>query len=593
MRELDAQKVIEGDFICVYGDVVANVPLETALNAHRARRDKNKKAIMTMVLREAADRHRQKLQSMRPAFVIDPATQRCVHYEQIRRRHTSRLDIPEEVLKECVEVDVREDLIDCGIDICNAEVLAQYTDNFDWQLPRRGFLRGMLKDYETLQLMVHTHVVKEGYAARVKNLQTYDQISRDVVARWAYPLCPDVNLLAHQSYQFGKGNVYKEDGVVLARSTKIGRNTVLGKATSVGAGSSIDNSVIGRRCVVGKRVVISGAYIWDDVLIGDGTIIDRAIVADKTEIWKAGHLLPGSMVSYGVVLAEGTRVESTSRVTKVKRRQSQSLGSSEKATSDPKMVGEGGEGHNLDVDDEDDELLESMVPSLGPSDDTALSDASISDIDSDDEEASLDSDAKRRSSRSESFASINSDESGHTRRKAADFHHEAVNSMVDSMANGQDADSLQLELQALRLSSNAEDKQIRRAVAVTLTKRIASLVESGTSPASAVENVIPPYKLLVQRCVRTGTEDYSEQADFLLYMQTDLAHRKLGSKILLFAGIALNKQDLVEAEGFEEWWEDKRSKASDELEKVRGETEQLVETLVGEEDDSEEDEESE
>ena len=591
MRELHAKEIIEGDFICVYGDVVANVPLEAALTAHRARREKDKKAIMTMVLREGGERHRTKAQSVRPAFVIDPQTERCVHYEQIRRGQSPRLDIPEEVLKDHVEVDVREDLIDCGIDICNAEVLAQYTDNFDWNLPRSGFLRGILKDYETLQLMVHTHVATEGYAARVKNLQTYDKVGRDVVSRWTYPMCPDVNLLAHQSYQLEKGNVYKEDGVVLARSSKIGPNTVLGKATSIGAGSGISNSVIGRRCVIGKRVKITGAYVWDDVIIGDDTVIDRAIVADKVSIGKHSHLLPAALVSYGVILGEDVRIESADRVAKVKRRPSQNLGRTEKAITDPKIVGNGGEGHDLAIDDEEDELFESMIPGIDDGDDSVMSDASISDLDSDDEDDILDSDARQRSSRTESFASINSDESGHTRRKAADFHHEAAASIADSMENGGDPDNIQLELQALRLSSNAEDKQIRRAVAVAFMKRIASLVESGTSPKDAVAKVIPPYQLLVQRCVRTELGEYSEQVEFLLYMQTDLVHRKSGSKILLFACYALSQEDLVEAEGFEKWWADDRGKATEALEEVRRETEQLVEALVG--DDESEDEDSE
>ena len=156
MRDLDQKQLIAGDFICVYGDVVSNVPLEAALTAHRNRREKNKKAIMTMVLREAGTSHRTKSHNLRPVFVLDPVAHRCVHYEQVRPGETSRLDISEEVLNEHPEVEVREDLIDPGIDICTPEVLAQYTDNFDWQAPRRGFLYGVLKDYETNLLMIFT-----------------------------------------------------------------------------------------------------------------------------------------------------------------------------------------------------------------------------------------------------------------------------------------------------------------------------------------------------------------------------------------------------------------------------------------------------
>ena len=593
MRDLDQKQLITGDFICVYGDVIANIPMETAIAAHRARREKNKKAIMTMVLREAGESHRTKSQNIRPAFVIDPETERCVHYEQLRPRQTPRLDIAEEVLKDHVEVEVREDLIDCGIDICTPEVLAQYTDNFDWQLPRRGFLYGVLKDFETNQLTVHTYIANRGYASRVKNLQAYDAVSKDVVSRWTYPLCPDVNMLPDQSYQLEKGNVYKEDGVVLARSSLINHKTVLGKATSVGEGTTISNSIIGRRCVIGKRVKIDGAYIWDDAWIGDGATIDKAIVANEASVGRDCYIQAGALISYGVSIAKGVTVDGNSRVTKHKRRRRYSQDKAIRSTTDPKIVGEGGEGCQMEVDEEDDELIETLVPGdIYNMAELSLSAESISTLNSEDEDEGTDYFShRRRSSRSDSFASIGSDESGETRRKAADFHHDASTSIVDGLQQGHDAENIQLELQALRLSSNAEDKQIRRAVAVALMKRIAGLVESGQSPKDAVANVLLPNKLLIERCVATERDEYSEQVEFLLFMQTDLVRRQQGDKILLFASNALAHGDLVEAEGFEQWWNDPRSSATEELKAVRQDTKQLVDVLVGDEDDDEDEDE--
>ncbi|KIY94274.1 putative translation initiation factor eIF-2B subunit epsilon [Monoraphidium neglectum] len=49
LRALDQKDLIKGDFILVSGDTVANVDLAPALAAHRARREKDKNAIMTMV----------------------------------------------------------------------------------------------------------------------------------------------------------------------------------------------------------------------------------------------------------------------------------------------------------------------------------------------------------------------------------------------------------------------------------------------------------------------------------------------------------------------------------------------------------------
>ena len=589
MRDLDQKQLITGDFLCVYGDVVANVPLDGAIAAHRIRREKDKKAIMTMVLRDAGDHPRTMATETRSAFVLEPQSQRCVHYEQIRPKITSRLEIADEILKEHVEIEVREDLIDCGIDICTPEVLAQYTDNFDWQHPRRGFLYGILKDYETNQLTVHTHIMDQGYAARVRNPQSYDSVSRDVASRWAYPLCPDSNLLPHQNYRARGSNVYAESSVVLAPLSSFGRNSVIGAATTVGTGTVISNSVIGRRCIIGNRVKIEGAYIWDDVRIDDDSDIEKAIIADKTSVGSGCHVRTGALISYGVVIADGISVKNV-RVTTFRMSGDAEEAEHKDTKTDVGIVGEGGRGYVLEVGEEEDPLEGLLYEPIDVADELVVSDDSISSLGSDDEADSHGGSHRNASSRSGSFASIASDESGDAahKRAVADFHHEATQSVVDALQNDEDADTIQLELQALKLSSNAEDKQVRRAIAVSFIKRIVSLVESGLSPKAAVDKAIPPNKLLVTRCVTSNRGRYDEQVEFLMFMQTDLVHRKQGSKILLNACYTLTTHDLVEAEGVELWWEDARSSANEELRLVREETEPLVRALTGDDDDEEE-----
>ena len=589
MRDLDQKQLITGDFICVYGDVVANIPMETALLAHRTRREKSKKAIMTMILREAGDFHRTKSHNIRQTFVIDPEAEQCVHYEEVRPRQDAYLDIPMEVFNEHAEIDARQDLIDCGVDICTPEVLAQYTDNFDWQSHRRGFLHGILKDYETNQLTIHTHITNHNYAARVKNLQVYDAVSRDVVSRWSYPICPDFNMRADQSYRLGMRNLYKEDGVVLARSSVIGRNTVLGRATSVGEKSKISNSIIGRRCVIGKRVKIDGAYLWDDVQIGDDTVIDKSIIANNAGVGNRCHVQAGALISFGVWIADGTTVKGDSRIVKHKPE-----GIEADTTNDVKPVSEGSEGYEMEADEDEDELAETLLTGdIYNRSELSMSAASISTLNSDDEEDEEAGDgvSHRRSSRSDSFASVGSDESGDTRelrRKAADFHHEASAGIFDALQKEEDANTIALELQALRLSSNAEDKQVRKAVAVAIMKRVAGLVESGRTPKDAVAKVLPKYDRLIQGCVATGKDEFSEQVEFLLDLQKDLLRRHQGDKILSSVSYVLVDDDLVESEGVDLWWNDPRSSASDELQAVRQATKPLVDYLAAsDEEDSE------
>ena len=49
LREIDIKDIIKSDFVLVGGDVVSNMDLGAALEAHKARRDKDKNALMTMV----------------------------------------------------------------------------------------------------------------------------------------------------------------------------------------------------------------------------------------------------------------------------------------------------------------------------------------------------------------------------------------------------------------------------------------------------------------------------------------------------------------------------------------------------------------
>ncbi len=347
MRDLDHADLITGDFLVVSGDVVSNFPLDSALAKHRARRLADKNAIMTMILREAGIQHRTKAKDAPPVFVIDPTKDRCLHYEEIAPSSSNRtVNIDPELFSSHPELDIRQDLIDCYIDICTPDVLALWTDSFDYTTPRTQFLFGILKDYELNGKTIHTHIIKDHYASRVRNLQAYDAVSKDIISRWAYPLCPDSNLLPGHSYQLQRGNIYKEEGVILARSCVVKPRTVIGQNTSIGDGSVVGNSILGRRCQIGKNVTVDGCYIWDDAVIGDGSDVRQAIVAHEAVIGRDCRVEPGSLLSFAVRLADGVTLPRSSRVTRSKRRQKEIDGapSWEYAPTDDSVVGKGGEG---------------------------------------------------------------------------------------------------------------------------------------------------------------------------------------------------------------------------------------------------------
>ena len=567
MRNLDNLDLITGDFLLVSGDVISNMNLEPALVKHRARREKSKDAIMTMVLREAGVGHRTMSKGSRPVFVIDPVTKRCLHYEEMggRRGESRYVSLDPELLTTHDEIEVRDDLIDCHIDICALDVLAQWSDNFDFQSLRKSFLRGVLKDYETYGKTIHTYVVTDQYAARVKSLRAYDAVSKDVLGRWAYPICPDSNLVRGQSYRFGAGKVYKEDRVTLGR-TAVVKNSVIGSDTRIGDGSTITGSIVGRGCNIGKNVVIDGAYIWDDVAIEDDSTIRQAIIASSSSIRKGCKIEPGALIMFGVDLAHDSSVSANSWITR----------------DDNKNYNSNQDSEDSDASSVDSSRLIYQSPSASSS----LS--SISTLASSEDDLEPPRDMLRRSS----FRSDPSDDAGENR----DFHLEATASILDGLQKMDLSDTIMLELNGYRMSTNASQHEVRKAVVAAFMKRISSLTSgdnaSGNGSMSmreAVKDVFTRYRALVERT--TFDKDAIgkvDQVDFLMLVQKEVLWRPNGDQLLLFVAKEVYDLEIIEEDGVLQWWDDPRSQEG-EMGKVRDLTEQFITFLK----EAEEDEESE
>jgi len=567
MRDLDRKDLITGDFLLVSGDVISNMNLEPALAKHRTRREKSKDAIMTMVLREAGKGHRTKSEGSRAVFVIDPVAERCLHYEEMgRRRGGSRyVTLDPELLIAHGEIEVREDLIDCHIDICAMDVLAQWSDNFDFQSLRNSFLRGVLKDFETYGKTIHTYVVKDQYATRVKSLRAYNAVSRDVIGRWAYPLCPDSNLVPGQSYNFGRNKSYQENGVVLGRTAAVKRS-IIGGDTIVGDGSSITGSTIGRRCRIGENVTINGAYIWDDVTLEDASVIRQAIVANGTSIGKNCKVEPGALISFRVQLKDDTTILASRRVTQDQVDDASTT--SEQEDSDASSI------------------ASAHLIYQNPSASSSVS--SISTFASSDP----DFEPRETSFRHSSFRSDPSDDAAENR----DFHVEATASILDGLQNDALPDTIMLELSGYRMSTNASQHEVRKAVVAAFMKRISNLVGgdhgAGVSAREAVKQVFTTYQTLVERI--TFDRDAAQkvdQVDFLMLVQKEAVGRPNGDQLLLFIAKEVSDLDIIAEDGVLQWWEDERSKEGD-MGKVRGLTEQFITFLKEAEEDEESEEEA-
>lgn len=312
MRDLDKRAILANDFFVVYGDVVANIPLGPGLAAHRARRAADKNSIMTMVLAEGGLTHRTKANDMLATFVIDTERRRCLQYQQLSRG-SGDLQLDPDIFDR--DLEIRTDLIDCGIDICTPDVLALWSDNFDYEKPRAGFLHSVLKDYELNGKTIHTHIVNDGYAARVRNLQAYGSVSRDVMEGWSWPFTPRTNWSQGMTYgPLQKPHITREEDVVISKTAWLSGNVILGSGSHIGSRSVVRDSIIGRGCTIGEGCRVRGAFIWDNVTMGNDVEVSNAIIASNVEIGAGSTIYEGSLVSYSATLPERTILGKRKRV---------------------------------------------------------------------------------------------------------------------------------------------------------------------------------------------------------------------------------------------------------------------------------------
>ncbi|KAM0429878.1 hypothetical protein ACHAQK_010995 [Fusarium lateritium] len=597
LRDLDKRSLVDGDFILVHGDLVSNIMLDNALAAHRKRREDSAANIMTMVLRSGGeDDHRTKTNGITPIFVVDTKTQRCLHYDEMNPLTSDRyMSLDPAVVDELsTEFEIRSDLIDAQIDICTPEVLALWSESFDYELPRRNFLHGVLKDWELNGKMIFTEICEEGYAARASNLQQYDSVSRDVLDRWTYPFIPECNIVPKQSYQRHMHGVVAEHGAFYANDAKVS-NSIIGRDSNIGSGSNISSSIIGRDCKIGANVVLVDSFIWDDATIEDGARIYRSIVADSVTIGKNSSIAEGSLIATGVTVSENTSLPTDTAVSCVDY-------DGNPLTPDTKLLGPNTNAA-LFMDPEDEELDErdpsqlqkSLLYNLAHFNISTSSVSTLSSEISEDilDETSLHVDTDDPSRRT----SFVSDDAG----DKLSFHNEAVHGLVDALrAESGDFDSAKLEFMGLRLSNDASDAMMRRAVASAFARRAVELMTpeyGGLEPSKAAERALVARqgatKFINEVGIGGEDENESEQVEFIIALQKALtrAHGPEQSRVGILLAAMLQQLyalDILEEEGILSWWENERAVDGEGMALLKEKCRVLVEWLetAEEEDDS-------
>lgn len=642
MRHVDSKGFVKNDFVLISGDVVCNLDFSKVLQSHKDRKNKDRNTIMTMVLREASAFHRTRARRTPGVFLLDAETNRCLRYRtdagcvshslspRKSKNSSKRLtgvnrlvEVDAELLGEVENgIAFRNDLIDCRIDICTVDVPALFTENFDYDELRQDFVRGIVMS-ELLGKNIYAYIEKERYGARVQSFQTYDAISKDIIARYTYPVSPESNMMEDQTYSFYRGNVYKEShGVVLAQSSVVNNSAVIGSNTRIGEGTTVRHSTIGRNCVIGNNVVIDGSYIWDNVVIEDGVHVTRSVVARNVKLGEGTIVHPGSILSFGVQVAKNMSVPANVRLV------SRSYSDDEEQDSDfediecPEIVGSDGVGYvfiendSSDSDESSSEEEDAAVPASGSPEHVYRSGVDglvydmhhldVSDV-SDAEDAAISGTAsgasvsrtrsKRRHNRSMSMASATTAGSDQDNEED-DFFLEAVATVERSLREGHTQETSLLELNTLRMTMNVTHHEYRRAVIHALVHHIARLVSSETQILkSAAAEIFNQWQTVLNRIVF----EPSDEVDLLIHLQRECVKEdaalkppatKLGAELLFYGVYTLYYADVVDYDSIFLWWDNPASTATAEMQQIRSATSRWIEYLKeNPEDDDEESEE--
>lgn len=597
MRDLDNRGLITGDFLLVSGDVVTNIDFSKVMAFHKAKKAADRDQIVTMVLTEASPLHRTRSRLDPSVFVLDSKTQRCHYYQGIppADRAKTSVTIDPELLDD-IENDftIRNDLIDCHVDICLPIVPQIFQENFDYQTLRGDFVKGVLTS-DLLKKTIYAYITDESeYAARVESWSTYSAISQDVLARWCYPLVPDANMVENTSYKYEFNHIYKEEKVVLAQLSKIGNCTCIGGNTSVGAGSEISKSVVGRNCSIGANVVIRNSYIWDNTVIEDGCVLDRTIVSGGT-IKKNAVLQAGSVIGFGVVIGENRQIAPFTRVVDKPIERHADLGSFEdeetesraSLLNDDDLVGEDGTGVLYLSEMEDESELESnagtssasslpnMIYQLGAMN---LSDESIASLTKKKARRTRRHSRNRRMSATSMMSTDYDGAYTEEEEDAEDFHKEAIATVERAMENNHDIDTALLELNTLRMSINVTYHEVRKATVQAMVTRVVHFISTDTLNAKeATGKVFGEWGALFERQVFNE----SEQVDLAQILQDTCVtlDSTYGPVVLFFALQKLYELDVIEEDSIFKWWALEESSADPEKVRVRELTRQFVEWL--------------
>ncbi|KAL1405357.1 translation initiation factor eIF-2B epsilon subunit, GEF [Vanrija albida] len=341
LRHLDTMDILNADnpYILVHSPLIANYDFSKMVEEHKKRRETDKSIIMTLGVGRGGRPHPES-----PIMLVHPPSSRLLHYSLnplAPRAHRVKLPAVPFIEPWPSSIDTYEiwsgtnasssrgGYRDLGVDICEADVQALCTENFDYQDLRRNFLKSVLRN-DLLGKTISVHLVGDEevdptakdskmqrgrYVERIRDTRTYGETAQDILQRWVFPLVPDMNEPGGAQYELRRGNVYvARDNVVLARTTTLQGPALIGARCQLSHNTRIRRSTLGSNCVVGDNTTLNNTHIWSNVRIGADCYLDESIIGDNVVIGDGVHIGKGTLIGSGCKIAPGVKIPEFSRI---------------------------------------------------------------------------------------------------------------------------------------------------------------------------------------------------------------------------------------------------------------------------------------
>ena len=301
--------------------------------------------------------------SAQTLFGIDKDSQELVVYDT--KDSATLLKVEKDTLKSCRSLTLAADLVDTRVYVCTPQVLIEFDSNFDFHTMEQ-LVADLLLNAELYGHKMYVDQVSDrAYAAPVKCVHSYDAVSRDVLARWAYPYTLDTHWHQHPSatagepadYVCSRGNTYKEASARLARSARLGSNCALGRGTTVGENSVLTQCVVGDGVTIGDNCSLRGCYIWGGVVVEDGVVASNAVLGGGCTLRAACKVGEGCMIGAGCAIGSGFELQPYARITSIPEQKAASEGSEDDGGSEDSEDSE----DSVDEDTDDEAEADSLA----------------------------------------------------------------------------------------------------------------------------------------------------------------------------------------------------------------------------------------